>query len=130
MVGDPSREDAAADARPRRVQPGARAALVDDHGVALDTAVRGVVADVEKAVRCARAISKTGHCCCTHIIVVKFREMADRPPGVGCDTARYVQRSGRYECPQTLKAEILAYETRPRGGATSVDGIYYTGYDT
>ena len=51
MVGDPSREDAAADARPRRVQPGAGAALVDDHGVALDTAVRGVVADVEKAVR-------------------------------------------------------------------------------
>ena len=48
MVGDPSREDAAADARPRRVQPGAGAALVDDHGVALDTAVRGVVADVAR----------------------------------------------------------------------------------
>ena len=46
MVGDPSREDAAADARPRRVQPGAGAALVDDHGVALDAAVRRVVADV------------------------------------------------------------------------------------
>ena len=43
----------------------------------------------------------------------EFREMADRPPGVGCDTARYVQGGGRYECPQTLKAEILAYETRP-----------------
>ena len=51
MVGDPSREDAAADARPRRVQPGAGAALVDDHGVTLDTAVGVVVADVEKAVR-------------------------------------------------------------------------------
>ena len=71
MVGDPSREDAAADARPRRVQPGARAALVDDHGVALDTAVSGVVADVGRI-----CFSKTGHCCCTHIMVVKFREMA------------------------------------------------------
>lgn len=49
MVGDASREDAAADARPRRVQPGARAALVDDHGVALDSAVRIVVADVYRS---------------------------------------------------------------------------------
>ena len=54
MVGDPSREDAAADAHPgrlRRVVAGRVAALVDDHGVALDAAVRRVVADVEKAVR-------------------------------------------------------------------------------
>ena len=49
MVGDPSREDAAADAHPgrlRRVVAGRVAALVDDHGVALDAAVRRVVADV------------------------------------------------------------------------------------
>ena len=49
--GDPSREDAAADAVPAvgalRIFRGA--ALVDDHRVALDAAVRVVVADVEGA---------------------------------------------------------------------------------
>ena len=49
--GDPSREDAAADAVPAvgalRIFRGA--ALVDNHRVALDTAVRVVVADVEGA---------------------------------------------------------------------------------
>ncbi len=49
--GDPSREDAAADAVPTgvavRLLRGA--ALVDDHRVALDAAVRVVVADVEGA---------------------------------------------------------------------------------
>ena len=51
-VGDPSREDAAADARPTVVAVRLRrgAALVDDHGVTLDAAFRVVVADVEGAV--------------------------------------------------------------------------------
>ena len=51
-MADPSREDAAADARPTVVAVRLRrgAALVDDHGVTLDAAFRVVVADVEGAV--------------------------------------------------------------------------------
>ena len=53
MVGDPSREDAAADAVARAVWPGALAdaALVDDHRVARDAAFFVVFADVEGAAR-------------------------------------------------------------------------------
>jgi len=61
VVGDPSREDAAADAVARAVWPGALAdaALVDDHRVARDAAGVGVgdaaffvvFADVEGAAR-------------------------------------------------------------------------------
>ena len=47
-VGDPSREDAAADAGSAR--------RVDDHGVALDAAIRVDVADVEKAALVAEGI--------------------------------------------------------------------------
>ncbi len=49
-VGDPSREDAAADAVARAVWPGALAgaALVDDHRVARDAAGVGVGADGER----------------------------------------------------------------------------------